>query len=298
MKYTIIALLLTLSSSTLLSRDITSTTQDIRAFVLPKGALTVRGALHTINETVDVLNINTSPATNKPYSALGNTHGGDLSLAYGIDHHFSLYYNYSRMNISYANSTLKNGHHEIYTRINFYDNPQNVFDDFSLDVGYVRDASKDFNTELQDLDNNSYYLRFLWGNRFNSALLNFYTALRYNKIHTTVAGNSADSTEKALSLGVTNTIEFSHFLLDSSYEYLRMFDRPGNLDAYKSNHTLKSNLGYILNKNALIYVGVTFMSSQFNGHIPYLYNQKTQNSFDNAYTYLSCGFVYNFSLKK
>ncbi len=295
----VLGLLSTLSAGS--ERDIASTTEDIRAFVLQEDAISVRGAYHASNGAVDIFNLNENADAGDIYSALGNGTGLDFSVAYGIHRHISLYYNFQAFNIDYAGEKLKNRQNDIYTRINFYDDPQRSFDDFSMDLGYMHNASTDLNPQITDLSDDSFYIRLLLGSRFKSALLNFYTGFKYSSIDSTLFGQDASRNEKSVNLGFTHTIEFSNFILDTGYEYIRLFSRESEITENKSNHIIKVNLSRALSDKLLVYIGSTTMLNQFNGLIPYLYNTQTQSSFDKVYTYVSLGFVYNFgtsSLRK
>ncbi len=286
MKQKIPTLLLLLSSLSL--ADVAATSQDMRAFVLPKDTLSMRGAYLLSNDTIDILNIN-----NK--SALGDSSGVNFNLGYGAQQFFSLYYNFEALNIHYAHSKIKNRKNELYARVNFYDSPHYSFDDFSMDVGYIHNSADDFN-HLSNLSDNSYYLRLLLGSKFTTALLNFYTGVKYTAINTTHDASNQDRHEKTLMLGTSYTQEFSHYILDAQYEYLHMFGRGSALDETKSNHQINLNLSRTINKDFLIYIGTKVMFKQFNGTIPYLYNAQTQSDFDKTYILTNLGFVYNFTL--
>jgi hypothetical protein len=290
--FLVLGLVSTLSART--ERDIASTTEDIRAFVLQEDAISIRGAYHASNGALDIFNLNDSADAGNIYSAIDNSTGLDLSLAYGLHRHISLYYNFQAFNIDYAGEKLKNRQNDIYARINFYDDPQSSFDDFSMDLGFVRNAATDLNPQISNLSDNSFYLRLLLGSRFKNALLNFYTGFKYSSIDTTLFNQDASRNEKSINIGFTHTVEFSNFLLDSGYEYIRLFNRESNLVENKSNHIIKISLSRAINDKLLIYLGNTIMLNQFNGLIPYLYNSQTQSSFDKTYNYLSLGFVYNF----
>ncbi len=288
--------ILLLSLTTFLfAKDIASTTDNIRAFVLPKDAITVHGNFTQANSGLDVLNLNEKPASSDIYSAIGNSAGLDLGIAYGLHKHISLYYDFEALNINYAGEKLKNRKNELFARINFYDNPRNSFDDFSMDIGYIHNSSKELNPQLSDLSDNAYYFRLLLGSRFNASLLNLYTGFKYTSIDTTLFKKDISRNEKALTLGISHTMEFSKYVIDSKYEYIRLFDRDGGLSENKSNQIFNINLARIINENLLVFIGTTLMTNQYNGIIPYLYNTQTQSAFDKKYNYLKLGFVYNFN---
>ena len=298
MKKSIITLSTVLGlSSTLLAGGVSATSQDIRAFVLPSDTMSLKLSYNRANDAIDFLNINDAADPLVPYSALGDSSGMDLSVGYGIHPFISLYYNIQALNIHYAGGEVKNIKNDLYARVNFYDVPHYSFDDFSMDIGYVRNASDDFNN-LSDLSDNSYYIRLLLGSRFSSSLLNFYTGFKYSSINTAINNIDAGRNEKSLMLGISHTIEFSRFILDSRYEYSRIFDRESTLSENKSNSVFDINLAYAYHDSLLFFIGTTIMFNQFNGLIPYLYNSQTQVAFDKTYSYAKLGFVYNFDFQK
>jgi len=295
MQHNIKPLLLLLSLSSFSQADISATTQDIRAFVLPKDTLTIRGSYLRANDAIDVLNLNDKAEAGNIYSGLDDSSGVDFSLGYGAHQFFSLYYDFEALNVHYAGSNVKNKKNELYARVNFYDTPHYSFDDFSMDLGYIHNSADDFNN-LSDLSDDSYYVRLLLGSKFTTALLNFYTGFKYSSINTTLGASNHDRKEKALMLGMSYTQEISNYILDANYEYMRMIGRGSALAENKSNHQINLNLSRALNQNFLIFVGTKIMLNQFNGVIPYLYNTQTQSAFDKTYALARVGFVYNFDL--
>ncbi len=295
MKNSIKPLLLLLTLSTLSQADISATTQNIRAFVLPVDTLTIRGSYLRANDAIDMLNLNDKADAGDIYSAIGDSSGIDFSLGYGAHQFASLYYNFEALNIHYAGGKVKNIKNELFARINFYDTPHYSFDDFSMDLGYIRNSADDFNT-LSDLSDNSYYIRLLLGSRFNSSLLNFYGGFKYSSISTTHNAIDLDRDERALMAGISYTLEMSNYILDANYEYMRMFGRENALADNKSNHLINLNLSRAFSENFLIFIGTKIMLNQFNGIIPYLYNTQTQSAFDKTYSLMKVGFVYNFDL--
>lgn len=72
------------------------------------------------------------------------------------------------------------------------------------------------------------------------------------------------------------------------YHYLRM-DRNDSLDFIDYNHVFRGNLAYFLTDHLAINLGATYYSRQFNGVIPFLYNEYTQTGFDHDYGVLHVG---------
>ena len=169
--------------------------------------------------------------------------------------------------------------------------------------------------KISDLSNNSFYLRFLWGNRFSNALLNLYTGIKYSDISTSISlspkksanqlyneflksyGNDIDlgRNEKSLFGGINFIFESENFIYDLNYEYNRLFSR-GNIGLGSNNNSIFDiNIAYKANRELLIYFGGRAMLKSYNAVIPYLYNQFTQEKFDDRYGYVKLGFIYNFN---
>jgi len=297
MKFNFKPLLLLTSLTSLSHADISATTQDIRAFVLPEDTLSVQASYNRANDAIDFLNLNDEADSGDVYSGLDDSAGLDFSLAYGAHQFVSLYYNFEALNIHYAGSSVENRKNELFARVNFYDTPHYAFDDLSLDLGYIRNSADDFNN-LSDLSDNSYYMRLLFGSKFTSSLLNFYGGFKYSSITTTLNATNLDRNERALMAGISYTQEMSNYILDANYEYMRMFGRESGLGDNKSNHVINLNLSRPFSEDFLIFIGTKIMLNQFNGLIPYLYNTQTQSAFDKTYSLMKIGFVYNFDLSR
>ncbi len=294
MKNSFLSLTITAFLASTSVADVAPTTQEVRAFVVPKETLSIRASLNGVNDSLDILEINDAADANDIYSAIGDSQGIDLGLTYGIHEHIDIHYNLENIDIDYAGSSINNIKNELYARVNFYDVPHYSFDDFSMDVGYIHNASDDLNAIMKDLSDDSLYLRLLLGSKFSSSLLTWYTGAKYTNINTSLYGTDSNRDEKTLLLGVSHTLEFSRFILDSNYEYLHIFGRAGNLTENKSNHIFTINLSRAISNQTLLFLGTKIMLHQFNGMIPYLYNTKTQSAFDKKYSYFKIGFVYNF----
>jgi len=170
---------------------------------------------------------------------------------------------------------------------------------------------------LSDLNDNSIFIRFLWGNRFASSYFNFYTGLKYSDVSTKIAyspktsanpsyqqlasqfgtDNDLSRNEKSIFAGLNFVFETQNYIFDFNYEYDRLFGR-GDLDLgdYNHNSIFDINIATKIDKDFLIYVGGKAMLNQFNSVIPYLYNKYTQDTFGDRYGYVRLGFVYNFDL--
>lgn len=167
---------------------------------------------------------------------------------------------------------------------------------------------------IGDMSDNALYLRLLTGFQYETNIVDLYAGLKYTSIDTTVTIEpknvdtlqnilknkdyepvNLDRNEKTFFLGFNYTVEFSSFIFDANYEYLNIWGRSDAIKKTQDNHILNSALSYIINKNMLVFIGGKLMLHQFNGVIPYLYNQYTKNKYDKKYGYAKVGFVYNFN---
>ncbi len=311
-------------------RDVTPTTLNISAFTYPVNIASINLSYQNLSDSFDILHLHKDrDELEKNYGALGDANGVDIRIGYGANKFFTILYNLDFLNIDYLNDMLKNRKNEIVARVNFYDVPYYIMDAFTMDIGYVNnsasniDISKasrsaiysnlDDNVELslKDLSDNSYYLRFILGNRFHSSIINLYAGLSYSKINTIINQDiknslnltinskkeKLDRTEKALIFGISYSAEFGNFILDKSIEYRRLY-RSGQVpNDKKSNLIINLNLSRVIHKGLLLYLGGTIMFDNLNGIIPYTYNKYTSDQFDDRYGYIRLGFVYNFDTK-
>ena len=170
---------------------------------------------------------------------------------------------------------------------------------------------------ISDLSDNSFFIRFLWGNRFTNSLFNFYTGLKYSDVSTKIAYSPKSSqnpsykelssafgkdddlgrSEKDIFAGINFIFETQNYIFDLNYEYDRLFGR-GNITLGDHNHNniFDINIAAKINRDLLVYVGGKAMTNQFNSVIPYMYNDYTQDSFGDRYGYVKLGFIYNFDL--
>jgi len=61
-----------------------------------------------------------------------------------------------------------------------------------------------------------------------------------------------------------------------------------------SNHVLNLTISKVMSRQFLIFVGAKYYTHQYNGVIPYLYNDKSKNSFSQKFGFATLGLVYNF----
>jgi hypothetical protein len=100
--------------------------------------------------------------------------------------------------------------------------------------------------------------------------------------------------ERYLEIGADFFVKFpDRIVWNFRYSYKRMF-RDSNLDYIKYNHIVDTEINFYVTKNFSINIGGKYMHRQFNGEIPYLYNEYTQSTFDHKYGYAKIGFTYLF----
>jgi hypothetical protein len=60
------------------------------------------------------------------------------------------------------------------------------------------------------------------------------------------------------------------------------------------NNIVDIEFDYALNEKWSLYLSGTAMSNQFNGVIPYLYDEYTKTTFDHKYGWAEVGLIYSF----
>ncbi len=167
---------------------------------------------------------------------------------------------------------------------------------------------------ISDLSDNSFYIRFLLGNRFSGALLNLYSGLKYSDITTKIRLSPSSSenptykafigdlkdqdlsrNEKAIFGGINFIFESQNFVYDLNYEYDRLFSRGDLRLGSNHNSIFDINIAYKADKDLLFYFGGRAMLNGYNAVIPYFYNKYSQDNFD-RYGYIKLGVVYNFNV--
>ncbi len=167
--------------------------------------------------------------------------------------------------------------------------------------------------KVGDLEDSSYYFRFILGKRFSSGKMDFYIGYKKSDITTSISIEpkehhliqeaikkfdinipNLNRDEKSYMAGVNFALEYKSFLLEGGYEYVYI-DRDAELSCQKSNHIIKMSVSKIISDDLLVYIGGEILVNQFNSVIPYLYNIYTQTQFDKKYGYAKIGFVYTFT---
>ncbi len=219
-----------LSLATILNAtDVSSTISDINAFGISKNRLGIKFSYDTINDSIDLLNIKereNEDIKNKRVS-MGDANGYDFSIGYGLTSNISFYYNLNYLNVNYIDDHLKNSQHDIYVKLKFYDNPNYIFDAFTLDLGIIRNSGdnldikntttvnsmfeklrpnsnfnvtnntlqyddkkiNDISTSLKmsDLSDNSLYFRFILGTKIKRHLFNIHLGFKYSDISSSIS---------------------------------------------------------------------------------------------------------------
>jgi len=180
-----------------------------------------------------------------------------------------------------------------------------MFNTFSTDLGLVYNSANELSisgsnlgiSKMSDLSDNSFYIRLLTGSKINSSILDFYLGLKHTTINTKLDSIKYNRNEVALNVGFQYTLELKEFLIETGYEYIRLFSRDID-NVKKSNNVFNLTLSRALNQELLIFIGIKYFSNQYNGIIPYLYNEKTRNGFNQKFGYSTIGFVYSFDLER
>ena len=285
--------------------DVQATSQNIRSYSLPVQKASIKTNYNLISENFDIFGIRSdSVGSAARTGSIGDLNGYELTLGYGLYEHISLFYNFEYQNIDYASKSLKNKKNDLFVKLNIYHNPSAFMDTFSTDLGFIRNSANDLTivgsnlgiSNMSDMSDSSFYMRFLTGSKIMSSILDFYLGLKFTAIDTKLDSISYERNEVALNLGFQYTLELGNFLIESGYEYIRLFSRDiDNIE--KSNNVFNLTFSRAFSQEFLIFIGAKYYTNQYNGIIPYLYNEKTKNVFDQKFGYATAGFVYSFDLK-
>jgi hypothetical protein len=298
----IILLLLSYINAT----DVSLTSQNIRSYPLSKDKLGIKANYSIVDNKLDIFNIRDSKVgTATDHGSLGDLDALNFTLSYGLYEHISLFYDLSLENIDYAGETLKNRKHEVFTKLNIYHNPSSIIDTYSSDIGIIHNSASDLSiansslaiSKMTDLSDSSFYIRFLAGSKIKSSILDFYIGLKYTSINTKIDNLSYDRKEAALNGGFQYTIELGNYLIETGYEYIKLFSRHvDNVDS--SNHIFNLTLSRSFSQKFLLFIGSKYYIHQYNGVIPYLYNDRTKDKFSQKFGYATVGFIYNFDMSE
>ncbi len=345
-----------LGQSLIFSFDNKKTSSEICLCPIPKNTLKLKLNYNRINDTIDVFNIKESELGSNNLGSIGDSSGYDISLGYGLTDFIALYANYNYISINYNDTKLKNSQLDLYTKINLYHNPDNIFKTFSVDIGYIGNSANNLDIKkhstlnsivqkirpgtsikfsedggltrngttlyiigdngvlspfirLEDLGDKSFYLRALSGIEFQNSVLQIHGGFKKTSIDTLITlkpdhsviqtaldefGNiNLNRDEKTIFGGLNFAYEYSDYIFEAGYEYLKIFGREKELDATDDNHILNATISKSLTKDLRVFIGGKAMLHQFNGVIPYLYNEYSKHRYDKKYGYAKVGFIYN-----
>ena len=288
----------------LYSAEISATSQIIRSYPLPAESGYVKSELNIISKDLDLFNIRGDKVGSaSEHGSIGDLNGLNLQAGIGLYEHISVIYDAQFLRVDYAGESLKNNKHELFTKLNIYQNPHAMFDTISSDIGLIHNSADDLSitgsslgiSKMDDMSDSSLYVRLLAGSKIRSSILDFYLGFKYTTIDGRIDTTTYDRNEVALNTGLQYTLELGSFLIEAGYEYLRLFSR--DIDSGEnSNHILNLTFSKAINTKLLLYLGSKLYLHQYNGVIPYLYNEKTKDRFDQKFGYATIGFVYNFDL--
>ncbi len=337
------------------------TGSDFTLTALPSNTVKIKANYNRINDAIDILNIKEQElGSNNDYGTMGDASGYTLTLGYGFNELITLYYDHDYLNVHYIDSTLKNKKHDLFAKINLYNNPNNrLFQSFSIDIGYLNNSADNldikktstlnsiakkirpgtnivfdgqgivfngnglyiFNEDglrvpflrLANLQDDSLYARVIADMNLPNSILHFYSGYKSTSIETAITLEPSDNEiiaaaldefgslnlkrdEKTLFAGFNYTYQYNTYLFEIGYEYLKIFDREKVLEATDNNHILTASISKQITHDLAIFIGGKAMLHQFNGVLPYLYNEYSKNQFDKKYGYVKLGFIYNFDL--
>jgi hypothetical protein len=124
------------------------------------------------------------------------------------------------------------------------------------------------------------------------------TILAYMNDHNLSDRFDLSRTDRMLALGFSIDYDFNDlFSVEFKYQINRMFRDAALEDDNEEtnyNHIVDIEFDYALNEKWSLYLSGTAMSNQFNGVIPYLYDQYTNSTFDHKYGWAEVGLIYSF----
>ena len=134
---------ITLTTS-LLAVEPALTTSKIRSFPLEPGSAAIGLSYNRINNTIDIFDIKAKElGSTANFGSIGDSSGIDLSLAYGINEYYGIFYNYQYLNLHYIDSALKNSQNDLSLKVTIYRNPTAFFETLTTDIGFIRNSGDD-----------------------------------------------------------------------------------------------------------------------------------------------------------
>ncbi len=184
------------------------------------------------------------------------------------------------------------------------DNTLYIFDENGVLPPYVK---------ISNMSDSSLYIRALSGFLFDRWGVNFNLTLKRSSIKSSVTLEPSDNEiikiatdkfaevnlnrdESSLSMGVNYILSLYSYSFEGSYSYIKILNRDRELKRVDSNHIVTSTISKDIADGLKIFIGAKAMLHQFNGVIPYLYNEYTKDKFDKKYGYAKVGFIYSTNL--
>ncbi|MFA6145149.1 MAG: hypothetical protein WCW84_09900 [Sulfurimonas sp.] len=187
------------------------------------------------------------------------------------------------------------------------------YDNLSLSAGFPKNKNPEIS--IDNMSDQTFYGRTSIAMAFETFSPSFYIEMGHTAISTTIdtnmddiAGNSfrdlfTTYTNFPISLNRNENYASAGFnlaintpfntTLTTNYEYKKLF-RENGLNFLNTNHTLEMLLSYAVTPELGVHVGGMYLYRQFNGNIPFLYNQYSQTSFDHPFGWCQVGINYTF----
>ena len=190
--------------------------------------------------------------------------------------------------------------------ITYKDSALYIFDQNGFIVPFIKIAN------MSDL---SFYLRTVGAIEFQNSALHLYAGIKTTSIDSkiTLEPSNVDliasaleefgdinlkRDEKTIFTGFNYAHSYNDFLFEAGYEYLKIFGRDSKLNEINDNHIFKGAISKQIDDNFRVFIAGKAMLHQFNGVIPYLYNEYTKHKYDKKYGYAKVGFIYTFDTAK
>jgi len=141
-----IFIIVVLSLSYGLSKNLNYAIHDAHTLTIPKNQLTISYDYMLMNDTVDVLDIKEKEFGNSTkYDAIGDLNGHNIKLRYGILDDLMIGVRFKKEDIQYSSNTITNTNIDTYMRYNIFNHKYATLNSgLSFDIGYVSNKLDDF----------------------------------------------------------------------------------------------------------------------------------------------------------
>jgi len=214
-------------------------------------------------------------------------------------------------NVEYINYYL----HKFKSNLNLEVDSQYVwyvltYPDMVVRYGLPKTAEPEL--RMEDLQDYTGYIRFTLGKAWEKFYPNIFFELGYTHIDTKMDTNLKDMIpdgymsylpdfpldmsreEKYISAGFSLFFQTPYDTITHiEYTYMYLF-RDADINYAPKNQIIRADIAYLLTQNIILHVGGTYLHSQFNGVVPFLYNKYTQTTFDHPYGWAEVGVSYLF----